>query len=104
MMEARDLNHVYVGTEHLLLGILREGRSTAAAVLVEHGLPAERVRGEVLRLLGADQSNRPAAEAWIGQYPSHAAIAGGTGARNALLVSVLALFVAITALIVALSR
>ena len=52
--EARNLNHNYVGTEHLLLGLLREHDGVAAQVLMNLGLKLEEVREEVLNLLGAD--------------------------------------------------
>ncbi|MEO1715939.1 MAG: ATP-dependent Clp protease ATP-binding subunit [Planctomycetota bacterium] len=51
--EARNLNHNYVGTEHLLLGLLREHDGVAAQVLRNLGLKLEEVREEVLNLLGA---------------------------------------------------
>ena len=51
--EARNLNHNYVGTEHLLLGLLREQEGVAAQVLMNLGLKLEEVREEVLNLLGA---------------------------------------------------
>jgi ATP-dependent Clp protease ATP-binding subunit ClpC len=51
--EARSLNHNYVGTEHLLLGLLREQDGVAAQVLMNLGLKLEEVREEVLNLLGA---------------------------------------------------
>jgi len=50
--EARNLNHNYVGTEHLLLGLLREPESVAADVLMHFGLTLDKVRDEVLALLG----------------------------------------------------
>ncbi len=50
--EARLLGHNYVGTEHLLLGLIREGEGVAAQVLAELGVDRKRVREEVLRLLG----------------------------------------------------
>jgi ATP-dependent Clp protease ATP-binding subunit ClpC len=50
--EARNLNHNYVGTEHLLLGLLREQEGVAAQVLINLGLKLEDVREEVLNLLG----------------------------------------------------
>ena len=53
--EARALNHNYVGTEHLLLGLLRETEGIAAQMLTNLGLRLEDVRHEVLRLLGAEQ-------------------------------------------------
>jgi ATP-dependent Clp protease ATP-binding subunit ClpC len=50
--EARRLNHNYVGTEHLLLGLLREEEGVAAQVLMNLGLKLDDVREEVLNLLG----------------------------------------------------
>ena len=50
--EARNLNHNYVGTEHLLLGLLREQEGIAAQVMMNLGLKLEEVREEVLNLLG----------------------------------------------------
>jgi ATP-dependent Clp protease ATP-binding subunit ClpC len=55
--EARNLNHNYVGTEHLLLGLLREQEGVAAQVLVNLGLKLEDVREEVLNLLGHNMPN-----------------------------------------------
>src|SRR6188472_2296847 len=52
MEEARNLNHNYVGTEHLLLGLLREQEGVAAQVLMNLNLKLEEVREEVLNLLG----------------------------------------------------
>ncbi|MFA5292425.1 MAG: ATP-dependent Clp protease ATP-binding subunit [Phycisphaerae bacterium] len=55
--EARSLNHNYIGTEHLLLGLLRETEGVAAQVLMNLGLKLEEVRQEVLNLLGAGVEN-----------------------------------------------
>ena len=101
MIEARDWNHMYVGTEHLLLGVLREGQSRAAAVLLEHGLSVDRVRGEVLRMLHSATSPRPSANTWVGQPQAHRASALWASPRLALLVSVIALLVATAALVIA---
>ena len=54
MAEARDLNHSYVGTEHLLLGLLREEKGLAAKVLGELGITLEEARPETLKLLGTE--------------------------------------------------
>ena len=61
--EARSLNHNYVGTEHLLLGLLREQDGVAAQVLMNLGLKLDDVREEVLNLLGAGMDNSAAGEA-----------------------------------------
>ena len=49
--EARSLGHNYIGTEHLLLGLIREGEGVAARVLVEMGISLDKARGEVIKLL-----------------------------------------------------
>jgi len=60
MSEARELNHAYVGTEHLLLGLIREEKGIAAQVLVDSGLTLEVTREEIRRILGPgpDAGNR----------------------------------------------
>jgi ATP-dependent Clp protease ATP-binding subunit ClpC len=63
--EARNLNHNYVGTEHLLLGLLREQEGVAAQVLMSLGLKLEDVREEVLNLLGHN-----VAEETVGKPPA----------------------------------
>jgi ATP-dependent Clp protease ATP-binding subunit ClpC len=60
MSEARELNHSYVGTEHLLLGLLREEKGIAAQVLTDVGVNLEQARAETLRLLGSEMP-QPAA-------------------------------------------
>jgi ATP-dependent Clp protease ATP-binding subunit ClpC len=61
MSEARELNHSYVGTEHLLLGLLREEKGIAAQVLTDAGVNLEQARAETLRLLGSEMPSTPAA-------------------------------------------
>ena len=53
MDEARALGHNYIGTEHLLLGLIREGEGVASQVFMNFGLDLERVRDEVIKLLGS---------------------------------------------------
>lgn len=67
MEEARSLGHNYIGTEHLLLGLIREGEGVASQVLVNLGLELEKVREEVMNLLGSEV---PGYE--MGQKVSHA--------------------------------
>jgi ATP-dependent Clp protease ATP-binding subunit ClpC len=57
--EARSLNHNYVGTEHILLGLLRESEGIAAQVMMSLGLKLEEIRQEVLNLLGAGMDTGP---------------------------------------------
>jgi ATP-dependent Clp protease ATP-binding subunit ClpC len=52
LLEAQALNHNYIGTEHLLLGLLREGEGVAARVLEGLGADLEKTRAEVMQLLG----------------------------------------------------
>ncbi len=54
MAEARELNHSYVGTEHLLLGLIREENGLAAKVLDDLGVGLEEARSETLKLLGTE--------------------------------------------------
>ena len=49
--EARTLNHDYIGTEHILLGLIREGDGVAVQVLVKLGADLNRVRQQVIQLL-----------------------------------------------------
>ncbi|WP_320674839.1 ATP-dependent Clp protease ATP-binding subunit [Prochlorococcus sp. MIT 1341] len=50
--EARQLGHNYIGTEHLLLGLIREGEGVAARVLENVGVDLSKIRSEVIRMLG----------------------------------------------------
>ncbi|MFI5257080.1 MAG: Clp protease N-terminal domain-containing protein [Gemmatimonadales bacterium] len=64
MSEARELGHSYVGTEHLLLGLLREEKGIAAQILNVAGVSTERAREEVRRILGSPNA-APAREAML---------------------------------------
>src|SRR5919107_2376704 len=58
--EARMLNHNYIGTEHILLGLIREGEGVAAQVLVKLGADLNRVRQQVIQLLSGYQGKETA--------------------------------------------
>ena len=75
MGEARELNHSYVGTEHLLLGLLREEKGIAAQVLTDAGVSLEAARTETLRLLGTEMP--PSGAPTAGATPPAAAPAKG---------------------------
>ena len=60
--EARRLGHNYIGTEHLLLGLVREGEGIAAGVLESLGVNLDKVRHEVIRVLSQSSSAGPATE------------------------------------------
>lgn len=55
--EARQLNHPAIGTEHILLGLLREGEGVGARALLNMGLDLEKVRQEITRLIGENNAN-----------------------------------------------
>jgi len=59
--EARQLGHNYIGTEHILLGLIREGEGVAAQVLVRLGADLNRVRQHVIQLLHGHQGKEPVA-------------------------------------------
>jgi ATP-dependent Clp protease ATP-binding subunit ClpC len=61
--EARRLSHHYIGTEHLLLGLVREGEGIAASVLESLGVNLERVRAETTRILSQSMPQSPTAGA-----------------------------------------
>jgi excisionase family DNA binding protein len=71
--EANRLHHHYVGTEHILLGLIREGQGVAAGIL-EHnaGLQLERVREETLRVLSQHQQSQEEETAAIPPVPPEA--------------------------------
>ena len=73
--EAKVLNHSYVGTEHILLGLLREGEGVAARVLKTLEIDIERTRNEILRELDPQFSSGPGAE-------GGPAAAGGSGGEE----------------------
>src|SRR5918992_711203 len=88
MEEARNLNHNYVGTEHILLGLLREQEGVAAQVLMNLGLKLEEVREEVLNLLGHGLddggSERGGREAAVGAESSPSQKSSGKSKTPAL--------------------
>jgi ATP-dependent Clp protease ATP-binding subunit ClpC len=61
LREALQLGHNYIGTEHILLGLIREGEGVAAQVLVKLGADLNRVRQQVIQLLSGYQGKEPAA-------------------------------------------
>ena len=63
LREALQLGHNYIGTEHILLGLIREGDGVAAQVLVKLGADLNRVRQQVIQLLQGSQGTEPAAAA-----------------------------------------
>lgn len=68
--EARQLGHNYIGTEHILLGLLREGEGVASRVLETLGADPQKIRTQVIRMVGESQD------------PVGAAAGGGTSGSN----------------------
>ncbi len=79
MAEARELNHSYVGTEHLLLGLLREEKGIAAQVLNSLSITLEEARSETLKVLGSDID--PSEPAGIGGGSQASSSGGGSGSQ-----------------------
>ena len=71
MSEARQMSHSYVGTEHLLLGLLREEKGIAAQVLVDSGVTLEAARAATLRILTSDDSPRESDFLFAARLPGH---------------------------------
>ena len=84
MGEARELNHSYVGTEHLLLGLLREEKGIAAQVLADAGVNLDAARAETLRLLGTEmpQGGGASATGQAGNAPQGAAAPAKGGEKK----------------------
>jgi ATP-dependent Clp protease ATP-binding subunit ClpC len=82
MAEARDLTHNYVGTEHLLLGLLREEKGIAAQVLTDAGINLDTARAETLRLLGTDMPQGGAAASSSPAAPGAPASSSGKGEKK----------------------
>jgi ATP-dependent Clp protease ATP-binding subunit ClpC len=76
--EAKALNHSYVGTEHILLGLLREGEGVAARVLKTLDIDIERTRNEILRELDPQFSGGEAGAEEATAAPPRGATGGGT--------------------------
>jgi len=82
MAEARDFNHSYVGTEHLLLGLLREEKGIAAQVLNSLGVSLDDARGETLKVLGSEVSPSEPAGIGGGSETTPGATPGKTGDKK----------------------
>jgi len=74
--EAKNLNHTYVGTEHLLLGLLREGDGVAAKVLRALDVDIEQCRQEILKELDPNFAAQPGEEPPPGEIPAEKQAAG----------------------------
>ena len=80
LREALQLGHNYIGTEHILLGLIREGEGVAAQVLVKLGADLNKVRQQVIQLLSGYQGKEPAAVSGA----AHDSTAGAQGGSQVL--------------------
>ena len=76
LREALQLGHNYIGTEHILLGLIREGEGVAAQVLVKLGADLNKVRQQVIQLLSGYQGKEPAGASVGGQSSQEGTPAG----------------------------
>ncbi len=76
LREALQLGHNYIGTEHILLGLIREGEGVAAQVLVKLGADLNKVRQQVIQLLSGYQGKEPAAVSGAAHEGTQAAQGG----------------------------
>ncbi|HCT14423.1 MAG TPA: NDP-hexose 4-ketoreductase [Corynebacterium nuruki] len=81
LREALQLGHKYIGTEHILLGLIREGEGVAAQVLVKLGADLSRVRQQVIQLLSGYEGGEPESE-HASDEPAGAGVGGGDGASS----------------------
>jgi Clp amino terminal domain, pathogenicity island component len=83
LREALQLSHSYIGTEHILLGLIREGEGVAAQVLVKLGADLARVRGQVITLLSGEavEAGEPPAQERVILQDMPPAVAGGPAFR-----------------------
>jgi hypothetical protein len=84
LREAMALGHNYIGTEHILLGLIREGEGVAAQVLAKLGASQDRVRRQVVQLLSGYAGTglpeqQPLGQLRLGQQAAEAMVAGGPG-------------------------
>ena len=65
--EARALKHNYIGTEHILLGLVRENEGVAARILLDFDADAEKIRNEIIRMLSGHGRRQQGAGATQGE-------------------------------------
>ena len=82
LREALQLGHNYIGTEHILLGLIREGEGVAAQVLVKLGADLSRVRQQVIQLLSGYGQSGPGKEPAAGSAPAAQSSQSGSSANE----------------------
>src|SRR5665647_3044022 len=82
--EARTLGHNYIGTEHILLGLVRENEGVAARILLDFDADSEKIRNEVIRMLSGPGGRRQGASS-SGQAGAGTPAASGEGKKLSLI-------------------
>src|ERR1700724_4583952 len=80
--EARTLKHNYIGTDHILLGLVRENEGVAARILLDFDADSEKIRNEVIRMLSGPGGRRQGSSGGSG---SGASAAPGEGKKSSKL-------------------
>ena len=84
LREALQLGHNYIGTEHILLGLIREGEGVAAQVLVKLGADLGRVRQQVIQLLSGYQGGKETASAGVSSGGQQEGVPAGSAVLDQL--------------------
>jgi len=79
LREALSLGHNYIGTEHLLLGLVRENEGVAARILLDFDADAEKIRGEVIRMLSGPSGRRQGESSGSGAGAGSGSSSSGSG-------------------------
>ncbi|MGZ4293209.1 MAG: Clp protease N-terminal domain-containing protein, partial [Solirubrobacteraceae bacterium] len=85
LREALSLGHNYIGTEHILLGLVRENEGVAARILLDFDADSEKIRNEVIRMLSGPGSRQRGSSAGSGGQPAAAGAAGEAKKSSKLL-------------------
>ena len=85
LREALSLGHNYIGTEHILLGLVRENEGVAARILLDFDADSEKIRNEVIRMLSGPGGRRQGAGAGAGAGRGSGPARGGEGKKSSKL-------------------
>ncbi|MCU0313264.1 MAG: AAA family ATPase, partial [Solirubrobacteraceae bacterium] len=85
LREALSLGHNYIGTEHILLGLVRENEGVAARILLDFDADSEKIRNEVIRMLSGPGGRRQGSGGGGGQGGAQAASGSGEGKKSSKL-------------------
>ncbi|HVF76753.1 MAG TPA: Clp protease N-terminal domain-containing protein, partial [Solirubrobacteraceae bacterium] len=85
LREALSLGHNYIGTEHILLGLVRENEGVAARILLDFDADSEKIRNEVIRMLSGPGGRRQGAGAGAGASGASGTSSSGEGKKSSKL-------------------